>query len=286
MRFRFVEDHRADYPVRAPCAALGVSPSGFCAWRSRPESARAAEDRGLLEQTRQVHGGSGGRYGSPRVHAALRAGGRRVGRGRVERLMRRHGVRALLARPHRARTTDSRHPFPVAPHLLGRQFAAAAPNQVWPADLTYLPTAEGWLYPAAAMDLHSRCIVGWSMRDHPRAEGALAAPQMALQRQHPGPGLIHHPGRGVQCACGDHAVALEKAGITPSMSRRGNCLDDAPMEGFFHGLETELVHHRRHETHDQARRDVFACIEAFCDRQRLHSALGYRTPGEVALRAA
>jgi putative transposase len=286
MRFRFIEDHRADYPVRALCAALGVSPSGFYAWRSRPESGRAAENRGLLAQIRQVHGESGGRYGSPRVHAALRARGRRVGRGRVERLMRRHGVRALLARPRRVRTTDSRHPFPVAANLLGRQFMAAAPNQVWLADITYLPTAEGWLYLAAVMDLHSRRIVGWSMRDHLRAEGALAALQMALQRQRPEPGLIHHSDRGVQYACADYAVALEEAGITPSMSRRGNCLDNAPMESFFHSLKTELVHHRRYETHDQARRDVFAYIEGFYNRQRLHSALGYRTPEEMALRAA
>jgi putative transposase len=286
MRFRFVEDHRADYPVRVLCAALGISPSGFYAWRSRPESARAAENKVLLEQIRQVHGDSGGRYGSPRVHAALRARSIRVGRGRVERLMRRHGVRALAARPRRISTTNSRHSFPVAPNLLRRQFTAAAPNKVWLADITYLPTDEGWLYLAAVMDLHTRRIIGWSMRDHLRAEGALAALQMAVQRQKPEPGLIQHSDRGVQYACGDYMTALKKAGITPSMSRQGNCLDNAPMESFFHSLKTELVHHRHYETHDQAHRDVFAYIEGFYNRQRLHSALGYRTPEQMALRVA
>lgn len=286
MRFCFVEDHRTDYPVRVLCAALAVSPSGFYAWRSRPESVRAAENRTLLEQIRQVHGDSGGRYGSPRVHAVLRSRSIRVGRGRVERLMRYHGVRALVARPRRVSTTDSRHSFPIAPNLLQRQFTATAPNRVWLADITYLPTSEGWLYLAAVMDLHTRKIVGWSMRDHLRAEGALAALHMAVQCQKPGPGLIQHSDRGVQYACGDYVSALEKAGITPSMSRRGNCLDNAPMESFFHTLKTELVHHRHYETHDQARRDVFAYIEGFYNRKRLHSALGYRTPDEMALRAA
>jgi len=200
--------------------------------------------------------------------------------------MRCHGVRALVARPRRVNTTDSRHPFPIAPNLLQRQFTATAPNRIWLADITYLPTGEGWLYLAAVMDLHTRKIVGWSMRDHLRAEGALAALQMAVQRQKPGPGLIQHSDRGVQYACGDYVAALEKAGITPSMSRRGNCLDNAPMESFFHTLKTELVHHRHYGTHDQARRDVFAYIEGFYNRKRLHSALGYRTPQEIELRAA
>ena len=286
MKFCFVEDHRADYPVRVLCAALAVSPSGFYAWRSRPESVRTVENRTLLEQIRQVHADSGGRYGSPRVHAALQSRSIRVGRSRVERLMRCHGVRALVARPRRVNTTDSCHPFPIAPNLLQRQFTATAPNRIWLADITYLPTGEGWLYLAAVMDLHTRKIVGWSMRDHLRAEGALAALQMAVQRQKPGPGLIQHSDRGVQYACGDYVAALEKAGITPSMSRRGNCLDNAPMESFFHTLKTELVHHRHYGTHDQARRDVFAYIEGFYNRKRLHSALGYRTPQEIELRAA
>ena len=168
MRFCFVEDHRTVWPVPVMCGVLQVSPSGYYAWRARPESKRAAENRVLLDEIRTAHAASGGRYGSPRVHAALRAGGKRVGRRRVKRLMRRHGVRALVAQRWRVQTIDSRHAVPVATNLLNRQFAAAAPNQVWLADLTYVATGEGWLYMAANMDLHTRKIVGWSMRDHLR----------------------------------------------------------------------------------------------------------------------
>ena len=286
MKFRFVEDHRGTWPVPVMCHVLRVSTAGYYAWRSRPESKRAVEDRALLEQVRRVHEGSGGRYGSPRVHAALRATGRRVGRGRVERLMRRHGVRGLIARPRRVRTTDSRHPFPVAPNLLDRKFTADAPNRVWLADLTFIPTGEGWLYLAAVMDLHTRKIVGWAMRDHLRAELAVSALTMAVRRQRPGAGLVQHSDRGVQYACGEYQRALNEAGITPSMSRRGNALDNAPMESFFHTLKTEPVHHRAYATRDQARRDLFAYVEGFYNRARLHSGLGYRTPAEAEQRAA
>ena len=286
MRFCFIEDHRTVWPVPAMCGVLQVSPSGYYAWRARPEGKRAAENRVLLEEIRTAHAASGGRYGSPRVHAALRAGGRRVGRRRVERLMRRHGVRGLAAPRRRVQTTDSRHAFPVAPNLLDRQFTAAAPNQVWLADLTYVATGEGWLYMAAIMDLHTRKIVGWSMRDHLRAELATSALLMATQRQRPGAGLVHHSDRGIQYACGDYQAALARAGITPSMSRRANPLDNAPMESFFHTLKTELVHHRTYATRDEAKRDLFAYVEGFYNRQRLHSALDYRTPEQAERRAA
>jgi len=286
MKFRVVEDCRDDWPVQALCRVLGVSTAGYYAWRSRPESKRAAANRALLDDIRQVHGASGGRYGSPRVHAALRAGGRRVGRGRIERLMRHHGVRGLIAQRRRVQTTDSRHAFPVAPNLLDRKFTAAAPNQVWLADLTYIATGEGWLYMAAIMDLHTRKIIGWSMRDHLRAELATSALMMATQRQRPGAGLTHHSDRGVQYACGDYQTALGQAGITPSMSRRANHLDNAPMESFFHMLKTELVHHRTYATRDEAKRDLFAYVEGFYNHQRLHSALDYRTPDQAERQAA
>ena len=213
MRFGVIEDHRGCWPVSLMCRVFRVSMAGYYAWRKRPESRRAVEDRALLDDIRQVHAASGGRYGSPRVHAALRARGKRTGRGRVERLMRRHGVRGLVARPRRVRATDSRHAFPVAPNLLDRKFTATAPNQVWLADLTYIPTGEGWLYMAAIMDLHTRKIVGWSMRDHLRAELATSALMMAVQRQHSRPGLIQHSDRGVQYACTDYQNALDRAGI-------------------------------------------------------------------------
>lgn len=198
MRFRVIEDHRSRWPVAVMCRVFRVSVAGYYAWRKRPESGRAAENRALLDDVREIHVASQGRYGGPRVHAALRAYGRKAGRGRVERLMRRHGIRGLVAQRRRVRTTDSRHAFPVASNLLDRQFTVAAPNQVWLADLTYIPTGEGWLYMAAIMDLHTRKIVGWSMRDHLRAELATAALMMATQHQRPGPGLVHHSDRGIQ----------------------------------------------------------------------------------------
>ncbi len=285
MKFATVEDCRDTWPVREICRVLGLSAAGFYAWRSRPESRRDADDRVLLDDIRRVHDDSGSRYGSPRVHAALRAHGREAGRGRIERLMRRHGVRGLIAKPRRVRTTDSRHAFPVAPNLLGQVFVAEKPNQVWLADLTYVPTNEGWLYLAAIMDLATRRIVGWSMRDHLRAELATSALTMAVRRQRPEPGLIHHSDRGVQYACGDYQITLGAAGITPSMSRRANPLDNAPMESFFHTLKTELVHHRTYATREDAKRDLFAFMEDFYNRRRLHSALGYRTPAQAELSA-
>jgi transposase InsO family protein len=164
MSFRFTEDHRDIYPVRLMCAVLEVSPAGYYTWRERPVSARAASNSTLLAEIRQVHHDSRQRYGSPQVHAALRTQGR-ASRGRIERLMRRYGIRAIMARHRRVRTTDSRHDLPIAPNLIARDFTAAAPNRVWLADITYIPTAQGWLYLAAVMDLFSRKTVGWAMHD-------------------------------------------------------------------------------------------------------------------------
>ena len=286
MKFRVVEDCRDAWPVQALCRVLGISAAGYYAWRSRPDSKRAVENSALLADIRQAHADSGGRYGSPRVHAVLRAHGRRVGRGRVERLMGRHGVRGLVAQRQRVQTTNSRHAFPVAPNLLERKFSETSrPNQVWLADLTYISTGKGWLYMAAIMDLHTRKIIGWSMCDHLRAELATSALLMATQRQRPGAGLIQHSDRGIQYACGDYQAALAKAGITPSMSRRANPLDNAPMESFSHTLKTELVHHRTYATQDEARRDLFSYVEGFYNRQRPHSALDYRTPDQAEQQA-
>jgi putative transposase len=174
MSFRFIEDHRDSYPVRLMCAVLEVSPAGYYTWRERPVSERTKSSDVLLAAIRQVHQDSGGRYGSPRIHAALRKQGRGVSRGRIERTMSRHGIRAIMAPPRRVRTTDSRHGLPIAPNLIARDFTATAPNRVWLADITYIPTAEGWLYLAAVMDLFSRKIVGWAMRDHMQVELASA----------------------------------------------------------------------------------------------------------------
>lgn len=281
MRFRFIDDHQGTWPVRTLCRALQVSASGYYAWRARPESARAAANRVLLGDVRRLHARHRGRYGSPRMHAALRAEGRGVSRGRVERLMRRHGIRATAARRYRPGTTNSRHGLPIAPNLLEQRFIASAPNQVWLADITYVPTGEGWLYLAAVLDLATRKIVGWAMRDHLRTELAAAALMMAVQRQRPAPGLIQHTDRGCQYASGEYRRLLGAAGVRASMSRRGNCLDNAPMESFFHTLKVELVHQRRWATRDEARRDLFAYVEGYYNRERIHSGLGYLTPEQA-----
>jgi putative transposase len=286
MKFRFIEDHRDTWPVRVMCDALEVSHSGYYAWRGRRESPRAAENRALLAAIRRVHARHRGRYGAPRIHAALRAEGRLVSRGRVERLMRRHGIRAMTQRRFRIVTTDSNHSLPVADNLLDQTFLATRPNQIWLADITYIPTDEGWLYLATVLDLFSRKVVGWAMRDHMRQELAIAALTMAIQRQRPGPGLIHHSDRGSQYAAGGYRQVLDAANMIQSMSRRGNCWDNAPMESFFHTLKTELVHHAAYATREAAKRDLFAYIEGYYNRLRIHSALGYITPEQAELQAA
>ena len=268
------------------CTALGLSVSGYYAWRARAESRRAAANRALLEDIRRIHADSSGTYGSPRVHAVLRRRGRRIGRSRIERLMRHAGLRGLAALPRRTRTTDSRHSYPIAPNRLGRNFVAGRPGQIWLADLTYIPTGEGWLYLAAVMDLHTRKIVGWSMRERLYTEIALEALNMAIERQRPAPGLIHHSDRGIQYAAEAYRQALARSGISPSMSRKGDCLDNAPMESFFHTLKTERVHHRIYPTRANARRDLFQYIEGFYNSRRLHSALGYLSPAHAERIAA
>jgi putative transposase len=286
MSFCFIEDHRDAYPVQLMCSVLEVSPAGYYAWRSRPQSARSAANGELLSAIKQVHQNNHGRYGSPRIHIALQNQGRSASRGRIERLMRRHGMRAIMAPARRVRTTDSRHDLPIAPNLLDRNFTAAAPNRVWLADITYIETDEGWLYLAAVMDLFSRKIVGWAMRDHLRTELASTALAMAISRQRPAQGLVHHSDRGVQYAAHDYRSRLQSAGIKASMSRKADCYDNAPMESFFHTLKTELVHHRKYATRAEAHRDIFAYIEGFYNRTRLHSAIGYISPIEMERKAA
>lgn len=281
MRFGFIEQHARTFPVRLMCRVLGVSASGYYAWRSRPESHRAMANRRLLQEVHQLHAQHQGRYGSPRMHAALRAQGHRVSRGRVERLMRRHGIRALARRRFRPTTTDSRHQLPIAPNLLQQKFTVLEANRVWLADITYIPTGEGWLYLAAVLDLATRKVVGWAMRDHMRTELTLGALIMAAQRQRPGPGLIHHSDRGSQYAAEAYAQQLALMKAKASMSRTGCCYDNAPMESFFHSLKVELVHQRNWATREEARRDLFGYIEGYYNRQRIHSALGYLTPEQA-----
>ena len=286
MTFGFVDEHRDVWPVRVMCEALGLSSSGYYAWRARPESSRAQTNRALTDDIRLIHAQSSGTYGAPRIHAVLRGHGRRVGRSRIERLMRRAGIRGRAALPRRTRTTDSRHSYPIAPNRLARNFRTSAPNQIWLADLTDIPTGEGWLYLAGVLDMHTRKLVGWSMRETLHTQIALEALAMAIARQRPAPGLIHHSDRGIQYAAEAYRGALAAAGINPSMSRKGDCWDNAPMESFFHTLKTERVHHRLYATRAEARRDLFGYIEGFYNSRRLHSALGYISPAEMERRAA
>jgi putative transposase len=279
-RFAFVAAERANHAVAALCRVVGASVSGFYAWLRAIPSARTGADAelrghiGRIFATRRV-------YGSPRVHAELRREGRRHSRRRVARLMREMGLAARRGRRRTPRTTDSRHDLPVAPNLLGRRFAADRPDAVWLADISYLPTGEGWLYLAAVEDMATREVVGWSMADHLRAGLCVDALVMALQRRRPPEGLIHHSDRGVQYAAEPYRRVLERHGIEQSMSRRGNCLDNAPMESFFASLKKERVHHARFRTREEARAAVFEYVEIFYNRQRLHSAVGYRTPAEA-----
>jgi putative transposase len=276
MRFRFIEDHRDVFLVRVMCAVLEVSASGYYAWRERPESRRAAADRELLTEVRRVHANSRRRYGSPRVHAALRREGKRVGRNRVARLMHRNGIQARQKRRFR-KTTDSNHSFPLAPNLLARQFTAAAPNKIWLADITCVPTLEGWLYLAVVLDMFSRKVVGWAMSETMPQELTVAALRMAITNREPGKGLLHHSDRGSQYAAHAYRRLLDEHGMLCSMSRKGDCWDNAPIESFFGSMKTELED-GPYETRQTAKTALFGFIEGFYNRHRLHSAIGYVTP--------
>lgn len=268
---------KAHYPVRTMCEVLGVSRSGFYAWRGRPLiPAQVDANRGLRVQIRAIHRASQGRYGSPRVHAALQANGQRVGRHRVMRLMR---VDGLHGRPRRRfRVTTHRDPHALyAPNVLQQQFVVAAPNRVWTADITALPTAEGWLYLAVLLDLYSRRVVGWALRPSLETELVAAAWRMAVARRHPRPGLIHHSDRGCQYTSERYQQLLRQAGARCSMSGRGNCFDNAPTESFFRTLKVELDE-SRWPSRSAAARAIAAYIEVFYNRERLHSRLGYLSP--------
>jgi putative transposase len=279
VKFRFIEGHlSSEFPVGVACDVLGVSRSGYYARRDRPDSARARRRAELAEKVEAVHEHNRGVYGSPRVCAALRAGGESVCENTVAKVMRDSGIRAKAKRKYVPRTTDSRHGQPVAPNMLGRQFEAPAPDRKWAADITYVPTAEGWLYLAAVIDLCSRKVVGWSMAGHMRTGLAADALRMALARRSPAAGLLHHSDRGVQYASGDYRHLLQSHGIECSMSGRGDCWDNAVMESFWGTLKTELVHHERYQTREQARASIFEYVEVFYNRQRLHSSLGYLSP--------
>lgn len=277
MRYAFIAAHSIEFSIVLMCRVLRVSRSGYYAWRGRPESKRDVENRGLLESIKSVFKKSRKTYGSPRVHRQLLWEGERCSRGRVARLMSANGIRAKQRRKFVA-TTDSKHDLPVAENVLGRDFSVVEPNRVWASDITYIPTDEGWLYLAGVLDLCSRTAVGWSMSYSLERQLVIDALEMAYRRRMPGKGLIHHSDRGSQYASDDYRNLLKDYGMQMSMSRKGDCWDNAPMESFFGTLKKELVHHRRYRTRAEARRDIFDYIEIFYNRERLHSSLGYLSP--------
>lgn len=277
MRFAFIRRHARQYPVAVMSRLLGVSSSGYYAWLHRPESRRSRDDRRLLTAIRTIHRQSRRTYGSPRVHAELIEHGIRCGRHRVARLMRQDALRGAFRRKFRV-TTQSGHRFPVASNRLGRRFAVERPDTVWAGDITYVWTREGWLYLAVLLDLCSRRVVGWSLSSRLTRRLALLALEMALGRRRPARGVLHHSDRGSQYASNDYRQALREAGLEVSMSRRGDCWDNAPVESFFATLKRELVTERDFWTREQARREIVDYIEVFYNHQRRHSALGQISP--------
>ena len=271
---------QADFPVSVMCRVFNVSRSGYYTWRLRPERKRKTEDKRLSKLIKEIHEESNREYGSPKIHQELRRCGTRCGRKRVARLMRTDGLKAKTIRKFKA-TTNSDHSLPVAPNLLNRDFSPADPNRVWVADITYIWTNEGWLYLAIVIDLFSRAVVGWSMSERMTRTLVMDAFTLAVKRRHPPPGLIHHSDRGSQYASGDFQSLLAQYGAICSMSRKGNCWDNAPAESFFALLKRALIFHHHYQTRAQARQSIFDYIERFYNRKRIHSSLGYRTPYEV-----
>lgn len=277
MKFALVEAEKANFPIAFMCRQLSVSRSGYYAWRCRKPSERAKQAAALSAEVTAVFRDSKGRYGSPRVLRELKARGRCTSRKRVARIMR---EKYLVARRRRRfrKTTDSNHPFPIAANLLERNFVAEAPNQVWVTDITYIWTREGWLYLAAILDLYSRAVVGWAMGERVDTSLCLRALTMALQARRPAPGLIHHSDRGSQYASSEYRSALRKHGIECSMSRRGDCWDNAVAESFWATLKNELADLMNFDSRAQARAVVFEYIEAFYNTRRRHSSINYNSP--------
>jgi transposase InsO family protein len=278
VKFAFIKAHLAMFAVETVCEVLEVARSGYYAWLERPESARATRRLELAVKIKAIHEENRSVYGSPRVCRALKAEGESVCENTVARVMKEQEIRAKTKRKFVPRTTDSNHSQPVADNVLDRQFTADLPNQKWAVDITYIPTAEGWLYLAGVIDLCSRMIVGWSMADHMKTNLVSDALTMAIARRSPGQGLLHHSDRGVQYTADAYQYLLQSHGMEPSMSGKGNCWDNACMESFWATLKTELVHHERYETGEQARQSIFEYIEIFYNRKRLHSSLGYQSP--------
>lgn len=277
MKYQFIEQHKQEFPIVVMCGVLGVSESGFYAWRKRPGCQRQREDAQLIEEIRQDFSAHCGRYGSPRLHAELCDRGRSIARKRVARLMREAGLCAKRTR-RRVLTTRREPSHPVAPNLLNREFIATEPNSKWVTDITYIPTMQGWLYLAVILDLYSRMVVGWSMSGHCDEELVERALNQALARRKPRSGLLHHSDRGSQYTSQAYQLCLEQSGMLVSMSRKGNCWDNSVMESFFGTLKDECVGSTVYSSHDEARLELFTYMEVYYNRVRRHSTLGYVSP--------
>jgi putative transposase len=274
-----MREHREEFSITGMCRVFGVTRSGFHAFCSRGESARAKEDAELAIEIREEFEQSRKSYGPIRIRRALRDAGKRVSKKRVERLMRRQGLRVSAPRCYVV-TTDSKHCEPIAPNVLDRDFTATVPNQKWAGDITYIPTAEGWLYLAVFIDLFSRKVIGWAMSDRIDAHLTRQALLMALKDRRPTGPLVVHSDRGVQYAAGDYRQLLADWSITPSMSRTGNCYDNAVSESFFATIKKDEVHRNDYRTKAEAQSRLFDYIEVFYNRKRLHSTLDYVSPVE------
>lgn len=271
---------KADHTIVVMCQELMVSPSGYYDWLKRRDcpGPRAVQDQKLTGQIGSIFAGSRQTYGSPRVQQVLARQGCQHGRRRIARLMRSAGLYGRQQRRYRVRTTDSNHDHPIAPNLLAQASKATGPNEIWVTDITYIQTGEGWLYLAAVLDLYSRKIIGWAMSQRIDTTLVLQALAMALRHRQPPAKLLCHADRGVQYAAGDYRAAMAKAGLIASMSRKGNCYDNATMESFWSTLKWELVYRRDFINHQQARSAIFDYIEGFYNTKRLHSALDFLSP--------
>jgi len=275
--FPWISKNKCHWPVRVMCHVLQVSSSGYYKWcRNTPGCQMAAQEVALVE-IKAIHAEVKERYGSPRIHQELKKRGFKTSLNTVAKIMRKNHIRAKFSRKFRC-TTDSNHSLPVAANILNRQFDPKVVNKVWLADITYIPTREGWLYLAVVADLYSRRIVGWSMADRMTSRLVVDALNMAIQRRMPGEGILTHSDRGSQYASDHYQRVLEKHGIQCSMSGVGQCWDNAPMESFFASLKKELVHHEDYQTREEAKTSLFEYVEVFYNHKRIHSSLGYLTP--------
>ena len=284
MRFAFIAENLKEYRLDIMCRVLEVTPNGFRAWRRRPFSTRKTEDEHLKLLIEDIFDDHKGRYGAPRIQAELAAMGRQHSVRRIGRLMRDLGLYGKVRRKF-VKTTDSKHVLPVAANLLERDFSPEAPNSVWAADITYIPTKEGWLYLVITMDLFARTIIGWSMASTMTAELPLSALKMAVSRRNPPAGVIVHSDRGSQYASHAFQNALKDQKMLCSMSRKGDCWDNAVVESFFETLKRELVDGCVYRSHEEARQAIFEYVEVYYNRKRRHSSLGYLTPWEAECQA-